>query len=150
MERVPRAKRLMIEATIVPAVSVAVLRGRSIMLVRRGRAPSKGLYAFPGGRVEAGETLEDAARRELMEETGVAVGALVPLRELLIDSRAEGASVYLLTVFGARHLQGEPVAADDADEAAYFDLAEIERLPLTDSTLEIVLELLGGQVALPA
>ncbi|CAI2935548.1 NUDIX hydrolase [Aminobacter niigataensis] len=140
----------MIDAKIVPAVSVAVLRDRSIMLVRRGRAPSKGLYAFPGGRVESGETLEDAARRELMEETGIEVGTLVPLREILIDSRAEGASVYLLTVFGARHVRSEPVAADDADEAAFFSLAEIERLPLTDSTLEIVLELLGGQVALPA
>jgi len=140
----------MIDAKIVPAVSVAVLRDRSIMLVRRGRAPSKGLYAFPGGRVESGETLEDAARRELMEETGIEVGTLVPLREILIDSRAEGASVYLLTVFGARHVRSEPVAADDADEAAFFSLAEIESLPLTDSTLEIVLELLGGQVALPA
>lgn len=137
------------ETTIVPAVSVAVLRDRAIMLVRRGRAPSKGLYAFPGGRVEAGETLEDAARRELLEETGIEVGALVPLREILIDSRTDGGSVYLLTVFGARHLTGEPVAADDADEAAFFGLDEIERLPLTDSTLEIVLELLGGGVILP-
>jgi 8-oxo-dGTP diphosphatase len=149
MERIARGKT-MIDATIIPAVSVAVLRNRSIMLVRRGRAPSKGLYAFPGGRVEEGEALEEAARRELMEETGIAVGDLVRLRELLIDSRNDSGSVYLLTVFGARHLEGEPVAADDADEAAYFDLAEIERLPLTDSTLEIVLELLGGAVVLPA
>ncbi|WP_378943515.1 NUDIX hydrolase [Mesorhizobium sp. ANAO-SY3R2] len=137
------------EANIVPAVSVAVLRDRAIMLVRRGRAPSKGLYAFPGGRVEADETLEDAARRELMEETGIEVGALVPLREILIDSRDEGASVYRLTVFGARHSGGEPVSGDDADEAAFHHLEEIERLPLTDSTLEIVLELLDGQVNLP-
>lgn len=140
----------MIDAKIVPAVSVAVLRDRSVMLVRRGRVPSKGLYAFPGGRVEHDETLEAAARRELMEETGIAVGTLIPLREILIDSRDDGGAVYLLTVFGARHAGGEPVAADDADEAAFFDLAEIERLPLTNSTLEIVLELLGGQVALPA
>ncbi|MGF7006100.1 NUDIX hydrolase [Aminobacter sp. BE322] len=137
------------ETTIVPAVSVAVLRDRAIMLVRRGQAPSKGLYAFPGGRVEAGETLEDAARRELLEETGIEVGTLVPLREILIDSRSDGGSVYLLTVFGARHLTGEPVAADDADEAAFFALDEIERLPLTGSTLEIVLELLGGSAILP-
>ncbi|AWC24760.1 NADH pyrophosphatase [Aminobacter sp. MSH1] len=140
----------MIDAKIVPAVSVAVLRDRSIMLVRRGRAPSKGLYAFPGGRVENGETLEDAARRELMEETGIEVGTLVPLREILIDSRDDGGAVYLLTVFGARHVRSEPVAADDADEAAFFSLAEIEHLPLTDSTLEIVLELLDGTVALRA
>ena len=137
------------EQNIVPAVSVAVLRDRSIMLVRRGRAPSKGLYAFPGGRVEPGESLEEAARRELLEETGVEVGALAQLREILIDSRGDGGSFYRLTVFGARHLRGEPAADDDADEAAFFSLAEIERLPLTDSTLEIVLELLDGSANLP-
>lgn len=137
------------ETNIVPAVSVAVLRDRAIMLVRRGRAPSKGLYAFPGGRVETGESLEDAARRELMEETGIVVGTLVPLREIVIDSRAEGASVYRLTVFGALYAGGEPTSGDDAVEAAFHDLEEIERLPLTDSTLEIVLELLGGDVFLP-
>lgn len=138
------------EANIVPAVSVAVMRDATIMLVRRGRAPSKGLYAFPGGRVEVGETLEQAARRELVEETGVEVGELVLLRDILIDSRDDGGSLYLLSVFGARHLGGEPAAADDADEAAFFTLAEIERLPLTDSTLEIVVELLGGTTSLPA
>ena len=137
----------MIEANIVPAVSVAVLRDASVLLVRRGRAPSKGLYAFPGGRVEAGESLEEAARRELAEETGVEVGPLAPLRDILIDSRNDGGSLYRLTVFGAHHLAGDPVAADDADEAVFFSLAEIEKLPLTDSTLEIVVELLGGATA---
>ncbi|WP_269931549.1 NUDIX hydrolase [Aminobacter sp. HY435] len=137
------------QTSIVPAVSVAVMRDGKIMLVRRGRAPSKGLYAFPGGRVEDGETLEEAARRELIEETAVTVAELVLLRAIEIDSRDDGGSLYLLTVFGARHAQGEPVAADDADEAAFFTLAEIERLPLTDSTLEIVLELVSGQSALP-
>ena len=67
------------EKPTLPAVSVAMRRHDRMLLVKRGRAPSRGLYAFPGGRVEAGETLEAAARRELLEETGLEAGELSPL-----------------------------------------------------------------------
>ena len=63
----------------IDAVSVALLRGERVLLVRRGRAPAMGLFAFPGGRVEAGETLEDAVRRELREETGLEAEAIAPV-----------------------------------------------------------------------
>ena len=125
---------------ILPAVSVALQNGDMLLLVRRGRAPSLGYYAFPGGRVEDGETLEDAARRELVEETGLSAGLLSPLARVTI----EGDEVdYDLQVFFGRYAGGEPVANDDAAEARFFTLTEMEALPVLDSVLEVGRGLLG-------
>ncbi|TIT43377.1 MAG: (deoxy)nucleoside triphosphate pyrophosphohydrolase, partial [Mesorhizobium sp.] len=64
-----------------PAVSVAVVRGDSILLVKRARPPSQGLYAFPGGKVEGDETPEQCLIRELHEEIGIEteIPCLAPL-----------------------------------------------------------------------
>lgn len=126
---------------IIPAVSVALVRGDRVLLVRRGRAPSRGLYAFPGGRVEPGETHEEAARRELFEETGLEAGALSPLALELI----EGETVdYELQVFAGEYVGGEPQAASDAEAAAFFSEAEMLALPLTGSVQALALALLAG------
>src|SRR3989304_4831608 len=55
------------------AVGVVVVKNSSVLLVKRGREPSKGLWSVPGGLIELGETLEDAAQREVREETGINV-----------------------------------------------------------------------------
>lgn len=123
------------------AVSVALLREGRILLVRRARAPAKGLYAFPGGRVEPGESLEEAALRELLEETGLTAGALSPLRTLHIPAEGAAGRSYDLTVFVATDATGPLAAADDAEDAAFHPLAALADLPLTDSTREIALEL---------
>ncbi len=125
---------------VLPAVSVALQRDDRLLLVMRRRAPSRGYYAFPGGRVEAGETLEEAARRELAEETGLAVQNLAPL----VLVRAEGDEVdYDLQVFFGLYAGGEPVADDDAAEAGFFTLSEMEALPILESVLEVGRSLLA-------
>ena len=121
-----------------PAVSVAVVRGDRVLLVRRAQPPSQGLYAFPGGKVEAGEQLEDAVRRELLEETGLA-GRRVFARCAKSSSTAgEGHPVdYLLTVFGGRLCRRRARGRDDAATAAFYRLDEMAALPLTDSVFAI-------------
>jgi 8-oxo-dGTP diphosphatase len=127
----------------VPAVSVALVRGDRILLVRRGRPPSLGLYAFPGGRVEAGETAEQAARRELLEETGLTAGTLSPYREYLIEPE-ERPIGFRLQVFAGSYSGGDTRAGDDADAAGWFTLADMENLPIVKSVLEVARELLAS------
>lgn len=130
----------------IPAVSVALMRGNSILLVKRGQAPSRGYYAFPGGRVEPGETDEQAARRELLEETGLEVGEIMPLRAYMIEAERDGREIiYRLQVFAGRDRGGEPRADTDAEEAAFFTLAEMDALLVTPSVLEVSRELLSNR-----
>ncbi|HHZ08835.1 MAG TPA: NUDIX domain-containing protein [Rhizobiales bacterium] len=132
----------------IPAVSVALLRAGRVLLVRRGRAPSRGLYAFPGGRIEAGETAEAAARRELQEETGLVAGRLAFVGDIAIESRREGRPVrYRLTVLTGAWQGGEAIAADDAEALGWYGLDELADLPITPSTLEIARRLLAGETA---
>lgn len=127
----------------IPAVSVAVRRGDTVLLVKRGREPSRGYYAFPGGRVERDEGLEDAARRELLEETGLHVGKLALVRDYLIEGRHGDRMVrYRLHVFAAIHDAGEAVAGDDAEEAGWFGLEAMRAMLLSDFVLDVAIEVL--------
>ena len=120
----------------IPAVSVALKRGDTLLLVQRANEPAKNQWAFPGGRVERGEKLEAAARRELLEETGLRAAELGVHVELLLGK-------YHLTVFQGEALTGEPVAQDDALAAAFFNLRDIESMDATESTKACARMILG-------
>jgi 8-oxo-dGTP diphosphatase len=122
---------------VVMAVSIAAKVDGKWLLVKRAHAPSKGKYAFPGGRVEAGEGLEEAARRELAEETGLEAGELSVLSTLSLPGNG---CQYELTVFSAKEVSGALAAGDDAADAGFYSLEEIGNMPMSPSTLEAILQ----------
>lgn len=104
-------------------VSVGVWRGDEVLLVERSGDPSGGIWSFPGGHLEWGETLEEAARREVLEETGLRVvlkGAPIVHEVILAGDDGVTFRHYVLVVFAATAAaNAEPVAASDADSARF-------------------------------
>jgi ADP-ribose pyrophosphatase YjhB (NUDIX family) len=131
--------------TVVPAVSVALIRNGRLLLAKRGRAPSTGLYALPGGKIEAGEDAQAAARRELREETGLCAGRLEPLCHFDLEGEQDGRPViYRLQVFLAESALGTERPNDDAVALCWANLDEAERLPLTETTLIVARQLFSA------
>jgi len=114
-----------------------VITDGKVLLVQRGRAPGKGLWAIPGGSVEAGETLQAAAEREILEETGVVIRAGEPIYAFdLIENDKSGILKfhYVIIDLKADYISGVPIAADDADDARWLapeDLASFNVAPVT-------------------
>jgi 8-oxo-dGTP diphosphatase len=115
------------ERPIVGVLAV-VLRGEKALVVRRANPPMAGLWGFPGGVLELGETVAAGAMRELLEETGVVADPIGPLTVIdTIDRDQEGRVRfhYTLVAVRARWRSGEGIAADDADEVAWLSRADI-------------------------
>lgn len=128
----------------IAAVGAVVLRGDKILLVRRGYPPARGLWSIPGGVIEAGEKIFEAARRELLEETSVdaePVGVICVFNNVVRDSSGRVLYHYLIldVLFDEKSIRGEPRAGGDASEAAWFDLERVlEREDITRTTRALV------------
>ncbi len=125
-------------------VGVAVLDLDRLLLVKRGRDPGRGLWAIPGGKPRFGETLRDAARREVAEETGleVEVGEVIWVGDAIGPGDPPEFHFALVDFLGVV-VSGRPVAADDADAVAWVPLTEVGRLPLTPTMPGLIENLLG-------
>lgn len=114
--------------------SIAVIRDDRVLLAARANAPMRGVWTLPGGLVEAGETLAEAALRELREEVGLearVVGVLSPTE--IIDRDAEGRARhhYVVHPHAALWQGGEPVAGPEALGLRWARLDEVAELATT-------------------
>ncbi|KWE22634.1 ADP-ribose pyrophosphatase [Burkholderia cepacia] len=126
----------------VPAVIGVVLRERDVLLVRRANPPDAGCWGFPGGKIEAGESIASAIVREIVEETTVDVEALDVFTALDAFDYDAGGNVhqhFVMVAVLCNWLRGTPAAGDDALDARWFDLAELDRddLPMSAGVRDV-------------
>lgn len=126
-----------------PIVGVAgiVFREDAVLLIRRGKEPSRGEWSLPGGAVEVGETPEEALRREIREETGLEV-EVVDLSAVVtrIVRDAAGAVVYhyILLDFLCQAVRGTPRAGSDSLAVTWVPLSRLARWDLSDLTKTVI------------
>jgi len=123
------------------AVGAVVFRGGRVLLVERGKPPSAGTWAIPGGSVRLGETLKQAAEREVLEETGVRIRAGEPVlafEAIESDDAGRVSFHYVIVDLAAEHLDGEPKAASDAAAARWVSPEELPRMNVNPTTRELL------------
>jgi 8-oxo-dGTP diphosphatase len=122
-------------------VGVIVLDGDRVLLVKRGKPPREGQWSIPGGKQEWGETVREAARREVLEETGleVSVGALVDVIDLRAPDGVGGLTHhYTLIDFVAAPIGGALRAGSDAADARWVALDDLDAHGLWDETVRVI------------
>jgi ADP-ribose pyrophosphatase YjhB (NUDIX family) len=122
-------------------IGIVVIKGDTVLLVRRGKPPNVGAWTLPGGAQEVGETTEDAARRELLEETGLEVGPLYFAATVDNIRRDETGRVryhYTIIDFVTRWVSGEPVADTDVTEAAWAPMDALEDFDLWSEAHRVI------------
>ena len=122
-------------------VGGVILDGETVLLVRRAREPLSGEWSLPGGLVEVGEELAEAVRREIREETGLAVrvGTVVEvLDRILRDEQGRVRFHYVLVDFLCAVEGGELEAASDAAEACWVERTRLGEYSLRPETLRVI------------
>jgi ADP-ribose pyrophosphatase len=123
------------------AVGAIVIRDSKVLLIKRNQPPGEGLWAIPGGRVELGETLQEAVEREVKEETGVIIRAGHPVYTFEVIEHDDAGRIrfhYVIVDLVADHVSGEPSPGDDACEARWVTWKELDELRVSQSTREVL------------
>lgn len=119
-------------------VGAIVFRAGKVLLIKRGIEPSKGFWAIPGGTLKLGETIQECAAREILEETGIRikVGECIYVFDFLEhDDKGKIKFHFVIVDFAADYVSGEPRGADDALEARWVAPEELRDLPVAINTI---------------
>ncbi len=123
------------------AVGAIVFKNDAVLLVRRANPPSRGVWAIPGGNVKLGESLQQAAEREILEETGVRISAGEPVYTFDYIDRDDAGRVkfhYVIIDLLAEYLRGEPQAGDDAADARWVSPRVVKTLKVSTMTTKLL------------
>ena len=122
-------------------IGMIVFRGEDVLLVQRGKPPRLGSWSLPGGAQHLGEGAQDAARRELLEETGITVGPLL-LADVIdaVTHDEDGAVRYHYTIvdYCAEWASGTAIAGDDVSRVAWAKPHELADYVLTPEALAVI------------
>ena len=119
------------------AVGAIVISNDRVLLVKRTKDPHRGEWAIPGGSVKLGETLQEAAEREMREETGVLIKAGDPVHIFDLIERDDRDRIrfhYVIVDLVTEFLSGVPKPSDDAADARWFDSKQLQEVMCTEST----------------
>lgn len=122
-------------------VGAIVLHEGRVLLVRRGRPPAAGKWSVPGGLLDLGETTAEAARREVREECGIDVrveGLVGVLDRVIRDDAGRVRYHWVLVDYLARPASTELTVGDDAAEARWVALDEVEKLDTTEGLVDMI------------
>ncbi len=122
-------------------VGIVVFRDESVVLVERAKPPIRHRWSIPGGAQEMGETVRQAALRELMEETGLEadlIGLIDVVDSITHDAESRVRYHYTLVDFAAEWRSGEAVAGDDAGAVRWVPLSELDGMDLWAETVRII------------
>jgi 8-oxo-dGTP diphosphatase len=118
-------------------VSACVWRDGKVLLVERGKEPWKGKWSLPGGGLEFGETVREAARRELHEETGIEADLvkLVDIDDAIMrDAQGRAIAHYAIACFTGYWRKGDAEAHDDVTKVRWAEQHELDGLDMTPGT----------------
>jgi 8-oxo-dGTP diphosphatase len=123
------------------AASVGVFREGRVLIAERLVEPAKGLFTFPGGKLELGETLAEAALRELMEEVGVTAriaGFIDHVETVVRGADGEVAFHAVVCAFAAHWVAGEPQSSSEIGQTVWARPQDVARWPTTRGLSAIV------------